>query len=65
MKDAKSKAIHAKTGKDNGKRYKAAPMPKNYQSMSHEDRSNYYKHNKGTYVSNKVNSKTGKYLNTD
>jgi len=58
---AKSQALAKKGG---GLRYKPAPMPKNYTSMSHEDRSNYYKKNKGTMVSDEVNPKTGKYYNT-
>ena len=70
---AKAKALSAKMGKGmshhqkmeaRGMRYQAAKMPENYTSMSQADRIAYYKKNKGSYVSNEVDSKTGKYKNT-
>ena len=59
MKDSKNKAIKRK-----GERYIAAPMPKNYRGMTHEERSEYYKNHKGSVGSTKVNPKTGKYFDT-
>lgn len=46
------------------KRYIPAPMPKNYHSMNHSERVEYYKHHKGATGSTKVNPKTGKYYDT-
>lgn len=69
----KSAALNKKMGRGmshhqkmeaKGMRYQAAKMPENYTSMSQADRSAYYKKNKGSYVSNEVDSKTGKYKNT-